>query len=327
MKDRERELFERYKKFVQGVTANAASSEDQIEKYSRTDYLKWVKSIIFFVLILWALQYVAKWVTHSSTSSSDRFWSFYFAIGVAVWLYWKNQFQELRIRMKTMDVMLREIQLSIPMIVPHRPVSMHEYLSERAAWKTTDRLDGRTDDGIETEYTPASHDLVVKGIKCLAIGEDYEHGQSVPEDKDLAEAWYRKAVSWYELAAGEGDSYAQEKLGDLYSEGRGIPRDHLKALNLWCEAANRGRASAQYKLAEMYYLGRDIQKNFCESCFWFEIIITSHGAGFVEMKRLAAQRREYAAKKMTPEELSHVQERVRQWVGARAAKAESNQMQ
>lgn len=291
-------------------------SKDKIERKARHNARVRVYSFFVFVLAWW----VTDWLATRNTSHSvysDAIWSCVLLAFMVASFAGYTWFDELRARMRRMDVMLREIQLTIPMIVPHRSVSMHEYLSERAAWKTTDRLDGRTDDGIEMEYTPESHDLVVKGIKCLEIGEDYDHGRSVPEDKDLAEAWYRKAVSWYELAARKGDSYAQEKLGDFYSEGRGVPRDHLKALNWWCEAANRGRASAQYKLAEMYYLGRDIQKDFCKAYFWFEIIITSHGAGFVEMKRLAAQRREYAAKMMRPDELSYVQARVRHWVGAR----------
>lgn len=197
--------------------------------------------------------------------------------------------------------------------------SMHEYLAEQAAWKTTERLDGRTDDDVEEEFNPESHDLVVKGIKCIGIADDYARGSSVPRNPELAEAWYRRAVPWYELAAEKDDSYAQEKLGDFYSEGKGVQRDDAKALYWWCKSANRGRASAQYGLGQRYYFGRDlfgrdVQRDLAEALFWFEIVIISHPASFVKLKREAASYRDDAAQKLTPADLVHAQTRIKKWL-------------
>ncbi len=191
--------------------------------------------------------------------------------------------------------------------------SMHEYLAEQAAWKTTERLDGRTDDEIETECNPESHDLVVKGIKCVEVASGYESGNSVPRNQELAEVWFRRAVPFYELAAKNGDSYAQEKLGDFWSEGKGVQRDDAKALYWWCESAYRGRASAQYRLGEKYYFGKNVEKNLAEALFWFDVVIMSHPAGFVELKRQAALYRDDAAQHLTPAELTQAQERARKW--------------
>lgn len=203
-----------------------------------------------------------------------------------------------------------------------KEASMHEYLAEQTAWKTTERLDGRVDGDLEPEHNSESHDLVVKGIKCLEIARDYHLGGSVPRNKELAEVWYRRAVPWYELAAGKSDCYAQEKLGDFYSGGIGVQRDDAKALNWWRLSAHAGRASAQYRLGETYFFGKNGTQNFAEAVFWFDILITSHPAGFVQMKREAASYRDNAAQRLTPAELKHAQERARKWFEDHPSKAQ-----
>jgi hypothetical protein len=198
--------------------------------------------------------------------------------------------------------------------VSERPVLMHEYLSEQAAWKTTDRLDGRTESDIDPEHNPETHDLVVRGIKCFEIGRDYDNGLTVPKNRELAGAWYKKAIPWYELAAKKGDAYAQEHLGDFYSEGRGVSRDKDQAYFWWRESAANGRVSAQYRLGQKYYFGEDVEKNFVEALFWFHVVLASHPSGFVEEKRQAVMYGDDAALHLTPPVLVEVQERVRKWL-------------
>jgi hypothetical protein len=197
--------------------------------------------------------------------------------------------------------------------VPERPVFMHEYLSEQAAWKTTDRLDGRTEGDIDPEYNPETHDLVVKGIKCFEIGRDYDSGLTVPKNRELAVAWYKKAVPWYELAANKGDAYAQEHLGDFYSKGFGVSQNKDKALFWWRKSADNGRVSVQYQLGQKYYFGEDVEKNYVEALFWFQVVLASHPSGFIEEKRQATNYGNDAALQLTSSVLSEVQERVRKW--------------
>jgi len=348
MKDREREQFERYKKFVQGVTANAASSEDQIEKYSRTDYLKWVKSIIFFVLILWALQYVAKWVTHSSTSSSDRLWSFYFAIGVAAWLYWKNQFQELRIRMKTMDVILREIHTTIA----DRSVSMHEYLAEQAAWKGhvhEGELDGRDFD-YDHWSAETGEGCRLLAQKCHEISRDYQEGRTLPANERLAEAWSEQSRWWLLRAAERKSSSAQYDVAWMYARGKEVPQNDAKALLWMTKVAESGNVFAQYELGLKHYTGdwteaymydeidavpatipkQEAPKNPAEAFFWFAIVASYDGGGekrnrknYEQLKSTALNLRDNAASRLTPGELTLVHERVKNWLESYpSAKAE-----
>jgi hypothetical protein len=219
-------------------------------------------------------------------------------------------------RLSAIEENVRILKQRLPDTHVGRPVFMHEYLNEQAAWRTTERLDGTVDSDTDREHNPETHDLVVKGVKCFEIGRDYQCGLTVPENRELADAWYRKAVPWYQLAAEKGDSYAQDLLGDFYSDGLGIEQDIHRALSWWRESANNGRVSAQYRLGEKYYFGRGLDKNLTEAAFWFQIVLSDSSLGFAEEKRQAAL---YSAQ-LAPEVLTEVEERVSKWVIDRSAK-------
>jgi TPR repeat protein len=198
--------------------------------------------------------------------------------------------------------------------VTGRPVSMHEYLSEQAAWKTMDRLDEETEGDIDPEYNPETHYLVALGKRCFEIGDDYAAGLTVPENRELAVAWYKKAVQSYELAAKKGDAYAQEQLGDINSEGHYISRNKDQAFSWWRESAANGRVSAQYRLGQKYYFGEEVEKDFVEALFWFHVVLASHQSDVVEEKRQATNYGNDAALHLTPSVLEEVLERVRKWL-------------
>ena len=77
-----------------------------------------------------------------------------------------------------------------------------------------------------------------------------------------AVAWnYGKARGWWEKAAGEGDPMTMFKLGALYANGQGVPKDLAEALQKWYRlAADRGNANAQTQLGVMYANGGACQK-------------------------------------------------------------------
>lgn len=54
----------------------------------------------------------------------------------------------------------------------------------------------------------------------------------------------RAAADWYRQAALTGDAVAQMNLGQLYSEGRGVPQDRICALAWFTLAAKQGRTWA-----------------------------------------------------------------------------------
>jgi TPR repeat protein len=69
------------------------------------------------------------------------------------------------------------------------------------------------------------------------------------------------AASWFEKAAEQGNAYAQKMLGDLYEQGRGVPRS-LKLSADWREkSANRGNTEAQLMLGKMYLNGDGVAQD------------------------------------------------------------------
>ncbi|KAF9092924.1 hypothetical protein BGX29_007236 [Mortierella sp. GBA35] len=56
---------------------------------------------------------------------------------------------------------------------------------------------------------------------------------------------YRAAAEWYLKAANQGHAMAQNNLGALYHQGRGVPLDQAKAIDWYLKAANQGSAQAR----------------------------------------------------------------------------------
>jgi TPR repeat protein len=52
---------------------------------------------------------------------------------------------------------------------------------------------------------------------------------------------FTKAAYWYRLAADQGHAEAQYDLARLYSDGKGVPRDHTQAFKLAQMSARRGK--------------------------------------------------------------------------------------
>lgn len=87
------------------------------------------------------------------------------------------------------------------------------------------------------------------------LGEVYQYLFADPRHEEAA-AWYRRAVE-------QGDTTAMRRLAHLYENGLGVPRDPLRATNLWRRATGLGeelvlaseaeaaRTSAEARVAEL----------------------------------------------------------------------------
>ena len=71
-----------------------------------------------------------------------------------------------------------------------------------------------------------------------------------------------EAVRWYRLAAEQGLADGQKNLGDMYMDGRGVPQDETEAVRWYRLAADQGRAAAQYFLGGMYANGRGVPQDY-----------------------------------------------------------------
>ena len=96
-------------------------------------------------------------------------------------------------------------------------------------------------------------------------GPPHYHGYGVPQNKAEAFKWCRKAAE-------QGNSDAQNVLGNLYYYGEGVPKSKAEAFTWYRKAAEQGHAKAQNYLGEMYEHGQggqDVQKNIAEAFKWY----------------------------------------------------------
>ena len=78
----------------------------------------------------------------------------------------------------------------------------------------------------------------------------YENG--IQTDTFVLPQDYKKAASYYDRAASQGDAVACVNLGCLYEKGLGVEQDMGKAARLYRKAARQGDAEAYFCLGCLY---------------------------------------------------------------------------
>jgi TPR repeat protein len=80
---------------------------------------------------------------------------------------------------------------------------------------------------------------------------------------------YVLAASWWRKAAEQGFTKAQHNLGCAYEFGQGVERDHTQAAIWWNKAAEQGYAYAQNDLGYAYERGWGVPQNGEQAAFWY----------------------------------------------------------
>ncbi|WP_159711274.1 tetratricopeptide repeat protein [Geminicoccus flavidas] len=93
-------------------------------------------------------------------------------------------------------------------------------------------------------------DAQLRLANLLYLGEG-----GVPRNLVEAARYYDQAHKLIEPRADEGDAQAQEWMGDLYREGRGVPQNGDFAVYWYTQSAQAGRVSSYVKLARMFERG------------------------------------------------------------------------
>jgi TPR repeat protein len=62
-------------------------------------------------------------------------------------------------------------------------------------------------------------------------------------------------LEWYEKAAAQGSDAAQNNLGLLYYNGKGVRKNYAQAAGWFEKAAAQGNVLARYNLGALYYNG------------------------------------------------------------------------
>ncbi|KAF8927940.1 hypothetical protein BGZ58_010008 [Dissophora ornata] len=112
------------------------------------------------------------------------------------------------------------------------------------------------------EFRPSSrHEVDTEGAESLWISAN----QGDTEAQNLMGDIYRlgigvlpdytKAAKWYQMAADKGDAESQVELAKLYLDGSDLPEDSSRALDLLQAAAEQGHDEACIILGEIYVTG------------------------------------------------------------------------
>ena len=86
-----------------------------------------------------------------------------------------------------------------------------------------------------------------------ALGQIYERGYSVEQDKV-------KALEWYERAAKNGDVFSQLHLGEIYYKGSISIKDDNKSIYWLTNASKQNSKNAKIELAHIYLKQKDKKK-------------------------------------------------------------------
>ena len=103
-----------------------------------------------------------------------------------------------------------------------------------------------------------------------------------------------EAVRYLSLSAAAGSSLGQNNLGGLYRDGKGVPRDYGKAAQWFSASAAQGNSAGMYNLGLMYELGQGIKAEPFHAYMWYAL-----AADMGNMPNAAAHR-DNLWRRMTP---------------------------
>ena len=155
----------------------------------------------------------------------------------------------------------------------------------------------------------AEYEAVAKQLRTSAEGGDASAqnklGLLYYEGKGVPQD-YRLAKQWFEEAAKQGHAGAQVHLGTLYLHGEGAPQSDQMALFWFSQAAEQKEALAFAKLGSMNEKGQGILQDYIQAHMWYNL-----SAAYGETR--SAELRDALAKQMTPGQIAEAQRLAREW--------------
>jgi len=117
---------------------------------------------------------------------------------------------------------------------------------------------------------------------------------------------YQRAKQWFEEGAKQGHARAQTNLGTLYLQGEGAPQSDQMALFWLSQAAEQRDALAFARLGLMYARGRGVLRDSIQAHMWYNLSAAYGDNRSVEARDALAQR-------MTPAQIAEAQRLAREW--------------
>ena len=80
-----------------------------------------------------------------------------------------------------------------------------------------------------------------------------------------------EAVRYLSLSAAAGSSLGQNNLGGLYRDGKGVARDYVRAAPWFSASAAQGNSAGMYNLGLMYELGQGMKAEPFHAYMWYAL--------------------------------------------------------
>jgi TPR repeat protein len=140
---------------------------------------------------------------------------------------------------------------------------------DEASLLTPDQIaEGQRRAASQLQSQTSAKDPTLQELKAQAEKGDPEAqfglGWKCEQDNDFA-----SAARWYFMAADHGHAGAQNNLGMMYTNGKGVSQDFAEAAKLFRKAADQGLPHAQLNLANAYAMGRGVAHDSSEAAQWW----------------------------------------------------------
>ena len=158
--------------------------------------------------------------------------------------------------------------------------------------------------------------LLTGAQHSIAATDAMEEGQAAYDRGE-----YAIALRLWRPFAEDGVARAQNNLGVMYENGKGVRRDIDQALKWYRLAASQGYAGAQNNLAMMYAIGRVVPRNPVRAYMWFSLAAASLSG---EVGETVTTSRDVFATAMTSQQIAAAMELVRRCLAANYKNCESD---
>jgi len=122
--------------------------------------------------------------------------------------------------------------------------------------------------GGDIQGTLNSQALSGDPVNQFRYGEWLENDAAL-KSGETARAEFKEAAKWYQLAADQDLAAAQNNLGAMYLDGRGVPEDAVMAQSYYRRAAQRGNAEGETNLS-LLILKKRVPGSVEEGISWLD---------------------------------------------------------
>ena len=109
----------------------------------------------------------------------------------------------------------------------------------------------------------------VSAIEEMIAGSEVSDTELDTSRAGQAEHELREETERITEAAYQGYASAQNNLGWMYAEGKGIAQDDAEAVKWYCKSAEQGDADAQYNLGYVYQYGKGVVLDYAVAVNWY----------------------------------------------------------